>query len=63
MVYVDSDQGGDTSQHKSITGSTLFMTGALIMYKTKMKPTVELSSTEAEFVAVSETGKMVLYIR
>ena len=63
LVFVDSDWGGDTSHRKSITGSTLFMAGAPVMYKTKMQPTVALSSTEAEFVAASETGKMVLYLR
>ena len=62
MVFVDSDWGGDTSHQKSITVSTLFMAGAPIMYKTKMQPTVASSSTEAEFVAASETGKMVLYL-
>jgi len=63
MVFVDSDWGGDTSHRKSISGSTFFLAGAPIMYKTKMQPTVAMSSTEAEFVAASETGKMVLYIR
>jgi len=63
-VFVDSDWGGDTSHRKSITGCTLFMAGAPVMYKTKMQLTVALSSTEAEFVAASaETGKMVLYLR
>ena len=33
------------------------------MYRTRMQQTVALSSTEAEFVAASETGKMVLYVR
>ena len=36
MVFVDSDWVEDTSHQKSITGSTLFMAGALIMCKTKM---------------------------
>ena len=39
------------------------MAGAPIMYKTKMQQTVALSSTDAEFVAASETGKIILYIR
>ena len=62
-AFVDSDWGGDTSHRKSISGSTIFMAGAPIMYKTKMQQTVALSSTDAEFVAASETGKMILYIR
>ena len=63
VAFVDSDWGGDTSHRKSITGSTLFMAGVPVLYKTKMQPTVALPSTKAEFVAESETGKMVLYLR
>ena len=63
VAFVDSDWGGDTSHRKSISGSTIFMAGAPIMYKTKMQQTVALSSTDAEFVAASETGKIILYIR
>ena len=62
-AFVDSDWGGDTSNRKSITGVTIFMAGAPIMYRTRMQQTVALSSTEAEFVAASESGKMVLYVR
>ena len=62
-AFVDSDWGGNIANRKSISGSTIFMAGAPILYKTKMQPTVALSSTEAEFVAASETGKMVLYVR
>ena len=32
--FVDSDWGGDTSNRKSITGVTIFMAGAPIMYRT-----------------------------
>lgn len=39
------------------------MAGAPVLYKTNMQPTVALSSTEDEFVAASETGKMVIYVR
>ena len=62
-AFVDSDWGGNWKNRKSISGSTIFMAGAPVMYKTKMQQTVALSSTEAEFVAASETGKMILYIR
>ena len=62
-AFVDSDWGGNTANRKSISGSTIFMAGVPLLYKTKMQPAVALSSTEVEFVAASETGNMVLYVR
>jgi hypothetical protein len=39
------------------------MAGEVIStYKSKYQPTIELSSTEAEFTAASEAGKMMLYL-
>ena len=37
--------------------------GGTIGYKTRLQPTVALSSTEAEFMAACDAGKMLLYIR
>ena len=37
--------------------------GGVILYKTRYQPTVAGSSTEAEFAAALETGKLVLYVR
>lgn len=39
------------------------LAGAAILWKTAYQHSVALSSTEAEFVAGSDTGKSVLYIR
>ena len=41
----------------------IMLSGAAIVYKTRYQKTVALSSTEAEFVIASETGKMILYVR
>ena len=41
----------------------ILMSGAAIVYKTRYQKAVALSSTEAEFVSASETGKMILYVR
>ena len=37
--------------------------GAAVVYKTILQRTIALSSTEAEFYALTEAGKLVLYIR
>ena len=39
------------------------MAGGSIYYKSKYQPTIALSSTEAEFVAATATGKAILYVR
>ena len=38
------------------------LAGAAIVYKTRFQSTVALSSTEAEFVAASDAGKLALYL-
>jgi len=61
--YADSDWGSDRETRRSITGMIILLAGAAILWKTRFQPTIALSSTEAEFVAGSDTGKMTLYIR
>ena len=62
-AYTDSDWGSDRTHRRSVTGTLLLHSGATILYKTRYQPAVALSSTEAEFVAASDTGKSILYIR
>lgn len=61
--YVDSDWGSDRQHRRSVSGVAILLGGAVICYKTKYQPTVAGSSTEAEFAAASEAGKMILYLR
>ena len=39
------------------------LAGAAISWKCRVQPTISLSSTEAEFLAASDAGKMALYLR
>ena len=41
----------------------MMFAGAAIYYRTRLQPTVALSSTEAEFVNMADAGKAALYIR
>lgn len=61
--YVDSDWAGDTTTRKSVSGIAFLLAGAVIVYKTLHQKSVALSSTEAEFYALAEAGKIALYIR
>ncbi|KAI2498327.1 gag-polypeptide of LTR copia-type [Fragilaria crotonensis] len=63
IAFSDSDWGSDFSHRRSISGMIIMLSGAAIVYKTRYQKAVALSSTEAEFVAAADTGKMILYIR
>jgi len=63
MGYMDSDWAGDVSHRRSITGISMFYSGAVIAYKSKFQRTVGLISAEAEFSAACEAGKIILYLR
>ena len=61
--YTDSDWANDSSNRRSVSGTVIMLAGGSIVYKTILQRTVALSSTEAEFYALTETGKLVLYVR
>jgi hypothetical protein len=61
--YVDSDWATDTSHYKSISGIAMLYAGGTIGYKCKYQDTIAHSSTEAEFVAACDAGKMILFFR
>lgn len=42
---------------------TIIFGGAAAVYKTILQRTIALSSTEAEFYALTEAGKLALYVR
>ena len=61
--YADSDWAGDTKHRKSVSGMCIIYGGAVIAYKSKFQKTIAQSSTEAEFAAACEAGKLILNIR
>ena len=50
----DSDWAGDKDSRKSITGYIIYFMGVPISWKSKQQQSVALSSTEAEYYALSE---------
>ena len=63
VAYADSDWATCTKTRRSFTGVCIFLAGGVIAYKTKFQPTVALLSTEAEFMAACDVGRMCLFIR
>ena len=61
--YVDADWASDTRTRRSMTGIGMYLAGAPVAYRARLQPTVAMSTTESEFVAASDAGKMALYLR
>jgi hypothetical protein len=62
LLLSDSDHAGDKMSRLSISGFIMFLCGVPIMWRSKAQKTVALSSTEAEFYAVSEGVKEILFV-
>ena len=62
-AFADSDWAGDSKNRRSVSGIGIMFAGSVIIYKTMFQKSIALSSTEAEFYALCETGKMTLYVR
>ena len=62
IAYSDSDWATDPETRISITGFILYLCGVPISWKSKTQKSVTLSSTEAEYVAMSETAKEISFI-
>ena len=44
-------------------GVVMMLAGAAVYYRTRLQPTVALSSTEAKLVNMASVGKATLYIQ
>lgn len=61
--YADADWGGDTTDRKSYTGYAFILAGSVFSWQSKKQTTVALSSTEAEYMAISAAAKEATYLR
>jgi hypothetical protein len=62
MAYTDSDWAGYKAARKSGSGYSVFWMGAIILLKSKIQHPVELSSSEAEYYALSEAVKEISFV-
>jgi hypothetical protein len=60
-AYADSDWGTCRRTRNAVTGAAIIVAGGAVGYKTKFQHAIALSSTEAEWVAACNMGKMILY--
>ncbi|XP_046869130.1 uncharacterized protein LOC124461684, partial [Drosophila willistoni] len=61
--FVDADWAGDRIDRKSYTGYVYFLAGGPISWKSEKQRSVALSSTEAEYMALSTACKEAIVLR
>lgn len=61
--YADADWGGDTTDRKSTSGFCLFVFGNVVLWSSKKQSTVAISTTEAEFIALSSCVTEACWLR
>lgn len=62
-AYVDSDWASEIDERRSCTGFVIMMTNGAINWCSKRQPIVALSSTEAEYIALSSVTSDVLWTK
>ena len=60
--YSDSDWASDKHDRKSFSGNVVFLHGCLVSWFCKKQATVALSSVEAEYMALSDATREVIYV-
>jgi hypothetical protein len=61
--YVDSYMEGDKDSKRSTTGYVFTVGGITISWISKMQKVVSLSTKEAKYVAATETGKEMIWLK
>lgn len=61
--FVDADWGSNKIDRKSYTGFVFKLSEASISWKSSKQKTVALSSTEAEYMALSDAAKEAIYLK
>ena len=62
-AYTDADWGNSLADRRSISGVILLIGGTPIVFKSKYQRTVALSSTEAEYMALSLCTQEIIWAR
>lgn len=61
--FVDADWASDSLDRKSYTGFCFVMSGSVVSWQSRKQRVTALSSTEAEYVALSEACREAIYLR
>ncbi|KAJ4717199.1 Retrovirus-related Pol polyprotein from transposon TNT 1-94 [Melia azedarach] len=61
--FLDSDYAGDVDSRRSMTGYVFTLGSSVVSWKATLQPTVTLSTTEAEYMALTETAKEGIWLK
>ncbi|KAL6140713.1 hypothetical protein ACLB2K_059009 [Fragaria x ananassa] len=61
--YSDSDYAGDVDTRRSMTGYVFTLGGSVVIWKATLQPTVTLSTTEAEYMALTAAAKEGIWLK
>jgi hypothetical protein len=63
QAFCDSDYAGDRDGWKSVSGFIIYVLGCPISWKSRKQKSVTLSSSEAEYVAISELCAEIMFVK
>ena len=61
--FCDSDYAGDRDTRKSVAGYVIYIFACMVAWKSKSQKLVALSSSEAEYISISEITKDILFVK
>ncbi|CAN0475051.1 unnamed protein product, partial [Discosporangium mesarthrocarpum] len=61
-AYADSSYGGDEDDRGSVSGGAVMFGGSVVAWFSRTQQVVALSSTEAEYMAMGECVKELLFL-
>ena len=61
--YVDADWAGDATDRKSYSGIVFMCAGSAVFWQSRKQDITALSSTEAEYIALSEGTKPAIFFK
>jgi len=62
IAYADADWGSDTNTRRSISGNLVMLADGAISWTSKAQKTIALSSTEAEYMSISDASRQLVWI-
>lgn len=63
LVWADADYASRATDRRSVSGGVVMCAGGPILWHSRTQKCVTLSTTQAEYVAMSDVGKEILFLR
>src|SRR6266568_9444280 len=62
IAFADADWAADVASQKSVTGNVVKLAGGPVSWVSRKQKTIALSSTEAEYMSLSDTARQLIWI-